>query len=77
MMCSHMHNIQENETLQLHEMSTFLDIEFNFAKQDVKILQDVRESWCERYDGVAFRTSTCTWSDKYMTVVQCHSASSI
>lgn len=54
---SRMHNIQESETRQLRELSTFLDIELNFAKQYFNVLQDVKENWCERYD-VAFRTST-------------------
>lgn len=56
---SRMHNIQENETRQLRELSTFLDIELNFAKQYVEVLQDVKENWCERY-SITFRTSTRT-----------------
>ncbi|KAG6335101.1 hypothetical protein ID866_3990 [Astraeus odoratus] len=44
---SRMHNIQENETLQLRELSTFLDIELNFAKQYVEVLEDVRANWCD------------------------------
>lgn len=51
---SRMHNIQESETRQLRELSTFLDIELNFAKQYFNVLQDVKENWCES-SSMSFR----------------------
>ncbi|KAL4078045.1 hypothetical protein J3A83DRAFT_4186284 [Scleroderma citrinum] len=42
---SRMHNIQENETRQLRELTMFLDVQLNFAKQYVEVLQDVKENW--------------------------------
>ncbi|KAF9221816.1 BAR-domain-containing protein [Gyrodon lividus] len=43
---SRMRAIQENEVLQLRELTTFLDIQLNFAKQYFEILQDVKANWC-------------------------------
>ncbi|KAI6011207.1 hypothetical protein PISMIDRAFT_688061 [Pisolithus microcarpus 441] len=42
-----MYGIQENETQQLHELTMFLDVQLNFAKQCVEVLHDVQENWCD------------------------------
>jgi hypothetical protein len=41
-----MQAIQENEIQQLRELTAFLDIQLNFAKQYFEILQDVKANWC-------------------------------
>ncbi|KAF8555166.1 BAR-domain-containing protein [Imleria badia] len=44
---SQIQTIQENEILQLRELTTFLDIQLNFARQYCEILNDVKASWCD------------------------------
>ncbi|KAI5991256.1 hypothetical protein EDD15DRAFT_2369190 [Pisolithus albus] len=44
---SRMYGIQENETQQLHELTMFLDVQLNFAKQCVEVLHDVQDNWCD------------------------------
>lgn len=71
---SRMHGIQENETQQLHELTTFLDVQFNFAKQCVEVLQDVKANWSDNtsthskfeYMRAGFRLSH-PFEDKFST----------
>ncbi|KAF9235929.1 BAR-domain-containing protein [Melanogaster broomeanus] len=46
-----MQAIQENEIVQLRELTTFLDTQFNFARQYFEILQDVKANWCNEKLG--------------------------
>lgn len=43
-----MHSIQENEISQLRELTSFLDLEMNFAEQYLEVLKDVRSDWYDR-----------------------------
>jgi hypothetical protein len=40
-----MHAIQDNEVVQLRELSAFLDLEINFVQQYLNVLKDVKEDW--------------------------------
>lgn len=40
-----MHAIQENELVQLHELTSFLDLEINFVQQYLNVLKDVKSDW--------------------------------
>lgn len=40
-----MYAIQENELNQLRDLTAFLDLEFNFFKQAVDVLSEVKDSW--------------------------------
>ncbi|KIK92147.1 hypothetical protein PAXRUDRAFT_147950, partial [Paxillus rubicundulus Ve08.2h10] len=51
---SRMQAIQENEIQQLRELTAFLDIQFNFARQYFEILQDVKTNWCNESQLVKF-----------------------
>ncbi|EIW74787.1 BAR-domain-containing protein [Coniophora puteana RWD-64-598 SS2] len=42
-----MQAIQENEVQQLRELTNFLDIQLNFARQYREIMQEVKEGWCD------------------------------
>lgn len=44
---SRIQTVQENEVLQLRELTNFLDIQLNFARQYFEILNDVKTSWCD------------------------------
>jgi hypothetical protein len=44
-----MQAIQENEIQQLRELTSFLDLKLNFAKQYYEVLQDVKANWCDEY----------------------------
>lgn len=44
---SRIQTIQENEILQLRELTNFLDIQLNFAREYSEILDDVKASWCD------------------------------
>lgn len=44
-----MQAIQENEIQQLRELTSFLDLQLNFAKQHYEVLQDVKANWCDEY----------------------------
>ncbi|KAG1773382.1 hypothetical protein EV702DRAFT_1130755 [Suillus placidus] len=44
---SRMQAIQENEIQQLRELTSFLDLKLNFAKQYYEVLQDVKANWCD------------------------------
>ncbi|KAF8127618.1 hypothetical protein EV363DRAFT_1298060 [Boletus edulis] len=57
--------IQENETFQLRELTDFLDIQLNFAKQYFEILNDVKASWCDE-------SSTLTKSEDMRVNSQSH-----
>ncbi|KAH0834161.1 hypothetical protein J3R83DRAFT_11467 [Lanmaoa asiatica] len=46
--------IQENEVLQLRELTSFLDIQLNFARQYFEILNDVKVSWCDELTLTTF-----------------------
>ncbi|KIJ64304.1 hypothetical protein HYDPIDRAFT_112290 [Hydnomerulius pinastri MD-312] len=51
---SRMQSIQENEIQQLRELTTFLDIQLNFARQYFEVLQDVKSNWCDESTLVKF-----------------------
>ncbi|RDB17579.1 SWI/SNF and RSC complexes subunit ssr3 [Hypsizygus marmoreus] len=40
-----MHAIQENEVVQLRDLTAFLDIEVNFVEQYLNVLKDVKADW--------------------------------
>ncbi|KAJ7212419.1 hypothetical protein B0H12DRAFT_1242428 [Mycena haematopus] len=42
---AHMHAIQENEIVQLRELTSFLTLELNFAEQYVEVLKETRANW--------------------------------
>ncbi|KAF8908799.1 hypothetical protein CPB85DRAFT_767226 [Mucidula mucida] len=42
---AYMHAIQENEIDQLRELTNFLDIEVNFVKQYLEVLQETQAEW--------------------------------
>jgi len=44
-----MQAIQENEIQQLRALTSFFDLQFNFAKQYYEVLQDVKTNWCDEY----------------------------
>jgi hypothetical protein len=44
-----MQAIQENEIQQLRALTSFFDLELNFAKQYYEVLQDVKANWCDEY----------------------------
>ena len=44
---SRIQTIQENEILQLRELTNFLDIQLNFARQYVDVLNEVKLGWCD------------------------------
>jgi hypothetical protein len=41
--------IQENEIQQLRDLTSFLDVEMNFAQQYLEVLQDVKSNWCDTW----------------------------
>ncbi|KAG2133790.1 uncharacterized protein EDB93DRAFT_1173466 [Suillus bovinus] len=53
---SRMQAIQENEIQQLRELTSFLDLELNFAKQYYEVLQDVKANWCDESTLAKFET---------------------
>ncbi|EGO02912.1 hypothetical protein SERLA73DRAFT_165839 [Serpula lacrymans var. lacrymans S7.3] len=55
-----MHAIQENEIQQLRELTTFLDLELNFAKQYYEVLKDVKQTWCNESTLSKFESSRST-----------------
>ncbi|KAJ7714733.1 hypothetical protein B0H16DRAFT_1617851 [Mycena metata] len=42
---AHMHAIQENEIVQLRELTGFLTLELNFVEQYLEVLKDTRANW--------------------------------
>ncbi|KAJ7684416.1 hypothetical protein DFH06DRAFT_1462756 [Mycena polygramma] len=42
---AHMHAIQENEIVQLRELTSFLTLELNFVEQYLDVLKDTRANW--------------------------------
>lgn len=44
-----MHAIQENEMVQLRELTAFLDLEMNFVEQYLEVLRDVKAGWIDEY----------------------------
>jgi hypothetical protein len=44
-----MHSIQENEIVQLRELTSFLDLEINFVQQYLNVLTDVKSDWYKEY----------------------------
>ncbi|KAI0920213.1 hypothetical protein AcV5_010014 [Taiwanofungus camphoratus] len=42
-----MHAIQENEMVQLRELTAFLDLEMNFVEQYLEVLRDVKAGWID------------------------------
>jgi len=44
-----MHAIQENEHAQLHELTTFIDLETNYVQNYLEVLRDVKAEWQEKY----------------------------
>ena len=48
-----MHAIQDNEVVQMRELSSFLDLEINFVEQYLNVLKDVKSNWHSEY---VFRT---------------------
>ncbi|KAG8215420.1 hypothetical protein J3R82DRAFT_9028 [Butyriboletus roseoflavus] len=69
--------IQENEILQLRELTNFLDIQLNFARQYFEILDDVKASWCDeltltKFEDMRVNPQSGTFSfaddDKYPTI---------
>lgn len=46
---AHMHAIQENELVQLRELTSFLDLEINFVQQYLNVLKDVKSDWHDEY----------------------------
>ncbi|KAJ7180971.1 hypothetical protein C8R46DRAFT_1071048 [Mycena filopes] len=42
---AHMHAIQENEIVQLRELTGFLTLELNFVEQYLDVLKDTRANW--------------------------------
>lgn len=44
-----MHAIQENETAQMRDLTSFLDLEIHFVQQYLDVLVDVRSDWPDRY----------------------------
>ena len=42
---AHIHAIQENEHSQLHELTTLVDVEFNYVQNYLDILKDVKAGW--------------------------------
>ncbi|KAG1750385.1 uncharacterized protein EDB91DRAFT_1107120 [Suillus paluster] len=53
---SRMQAIQENEIQQLRELTSFLDLELNFAKHYYEVLQDVKANWCDESTLAKFET---------------------
>lgn len=51
-----MQAIQENEIQQLRELTSFLDLKLNFAKQYYEVLQDVKANWCDESTLAKFET---------------------
>ncbi|KAJ7913976.1 hypothetical protein B0H13DRAFT_2659425 [Mycena leptocephala] len=42
---AHMHAIQENEIVQLRELTSFLTLELNYVEQYLDVLKDTRANW--------------------------------
>lgn len=53
---SRMQAIQDNEIQQLRELTSFLDLELNFAKRYYEVLQDVKANWCDESTLAKFET---------------------
>lgn len=45
---AHMHAIQENESSQLKDLGSFLDLEINFVQQYFDVLREVKSEWPEK-----------------------------
>lgn len=43
-----MHAIQENEVVQLRELTSFLDLEINFVEQYLNVLKEVKSDWYDQ-----------------------------
>ena len=41
--------IQENEVMQLKDLTSLLDLEIAFAQQHLEVLKDVRQNWVDEY----------------------------
>lgn len=39
--------IQDNEIQQLRDLTAFLDVEVNFVKQYLEVLEEVKSDWCD------------------------------
>ncbi|KAI6011431.1 hypothetical protein EDC04DRAFT_2905496 [Pisolithus marmoratus] len=67
---SRMHSIQENETQQLRELTTFLDVQLNFANQCVEVLHDAKANWCDNTSTHSkfIHTSSRLSEDKFSTI---------
>ncbi|OJA13298.1 hypothetical protein AZE42_07679 [Rhizopogon vesiculosus] len=53
---SRMQAVQENEIQQLRALTSFFDLELNFAKQYCEVLQDVKANWCDESTLAKFET---------------------
>ncbi|KAI9463493.1 BAR-domain-containing protein [Boletus coccyginus] len=74
---SRIQTIQENEILQLRELTNFLDIQLNFAREYSEILDDVKASWCDeltltKFDDMRVKSQSQALSsvdvNKYHTI---------
>lgn len=54
---AHMHAIQENESSQLKDLGSFLDLEINFVQQYFDVLREVKSEWPEKSSASYLRTS--------------------
>lgn len=42
-----MYAIQENEVLQLRDLTSFVDLKLNFIEQYLAVLRDVKANWVD------------------------------
>ena len=52
-----MFSIQENEVLQLRELTNFLDLEITFVQSCLDELQKVKAEWVDEYVSRSYQTA--------------------